>query len=206
MGVARRSQVHLNHFFALRILVIDDSVERAEVVRAGLGEAGHDIVVQGEFALDLSRVIERERPDVIVIGSDSPTRDTLEHLSLASRDTPRPIVMFVDDSDEAGMRAAIGAGVSAYIVDGLEGPRVKSIIEVAMARFEVHRRLVEELDETRSKLAERPVIERAKGLLMQRRGVVEEEAYRLLRSMAMQKQKRLAEVAQQLLDSAELLG
>jgi response regulator NasT len=190
----------------VRVLIIDDSAERAEVVRAALSETGHDIIVHGEAALDLARVIGREQPDVIVIGSDSPARDTLEHLALASRDTPRPIVMFVEESDEDAIRAAIRAGVSAYIVDGLKGERLQSIIDVAVARFEAHRQLVEELDATRTKLAERPVIERAKGLLMQRRGVAEDEAYRLLRTMAMQKQKRLADVAQGLIDSAALLG
>ena len=114
--------------------------------------------------------------------------------------------MFVEDSDENGIQEAIRSGVSAYIVDGLEAPRIQSIVDVAMARFEVHRKLVEELDETRIKLAERPVIERAKGLLMSRRNMPEEEAYRALRSMAMKRQQKLAEVAQQLLDAADLIG
>lgn len=190
----------------MRILVVDESAERANVVAQGLAGAGHELVVLRESALELLQAIEQHAPDAIIIGADSPSRDTLEHVALATRDTPRPIVMFVDDSDEAGILAAIRSGVSAYIVDGLEAYRIKSIVDVAVARFEVHRRLVEELDETRIKLAERPVIERAKGLLMQRRNLPEDAAFRTLRSMAMNKQQRLVDVAQQLLDAAELLG
>lgn len=190
----------------MRILVVDDSAERAEVVIQGLAGSGHDIVVQCESALELLHAVEHHAPDVIIIGADSPSRDTLEHVAMASRGTPRPIVMFVDDSDEAGIQAAIRSGVSAYIVDGLDAPRIKSIVDVAVARFDVHRKLVDELDETRIKLAERPVIERAKGLLMQRRNLPEEDAFRALRSMAMKKQQKLVDVAQQLLDAADLLG
>lgn len=172
----------------------------------GLAGSGYEVVVQSESALELLHAVERDAPDVIIIGADSPSRDTLEHVAMASRGTPRPIVMFVDDSDEAGIQAAIRSGVSAYIVAGLEASRIKSIVEVAVARFDVHRRLVEELDETRIKLAERPVIERAKGLLMRRRNLPEEEAFRTLRSMAMKKQQKLVDVAQQLLDAADVLG
>ncbi len=190
----------------MRILVVDDSAERAEVVRDGLAGAGHELMLHSEESLQLLRLIETIAPDVIIVSADSPSRDTLEHVAMASRDTPRPIVMFVEDSDENGIQDAIRSGVSAYIVDGLEAPRIQSIVDVAMARFEVHRKLVEELDETRVKLAERPVIERAKGLLMSRRDMPEEEAYRALRSMAMKRQQKLAGVAQQLLDAADLIG
>lgn len=190
----------------MRILVVDDSAERAEVVMQGLRGAGHELMPLRESAFELLRTVETHAPDVIIISADSPSRDTLEHVAITTSNTPRPIVMFVDDSDEAGIQAAIRSGVSAYIVDGLEAPRIKSIVDVAVARFEAHRRLVEELDETRVKLAERPVIERAKGLLMRRRSLSEEEAFNTLRSMAMKKQQKLVDVAQQLLDAADLLG
>ncbi|MBL8381480.1 MAG: ANTAR domain-containing protein [Burkholderiales bacterium] len=190
----------------MRILVVDENAERADIVAQGLAGAGHELIVRQESALELLRAIDEHRPDAIIIGADSPSRDTLEHVALATRDTPRPIVMFVDDSDADDIAAAIGSGVSAYIVDGLGTSRVKSIVDVAVARFAAHRRLVEELDQTREKLAERTLIERAKGILMQRRNLAEDEAFRVLRSQAMKKQQRLADVARALIDSADLLG
>jgi response regulator NasT len=190
----------------MKVLIVDESLDRARTVQRGLALAGHECATHLSNALDLPAAVEGLAPEVIVIGADSPTRDTLEHIALATRDTPRPIVMFVEDDNREGMRDALRAGVSAYIVDGLDPARIKSIVEVAVARFDEHRRLVTELDAARQKLADRATIERAKGLLMKHRKLPEDEAYRLLRSLAMRRQKRLVEVAAQLLDAAELLG
>ena len=194
----------------MRVLVVDESEERAAVLREGLAAAGHDVIASLSSPLELLRAIEQLHPDVIVIDTESPTRDMLEHLVVVSQSSPRPIVMFASDADGAAIRDAVRAGVSAYIVDGLDGPRVNSIVDVACARFEEYQRefqrLKIELAEANLKLSERKLVERAKGLLMQSRGVSEDEAYHALRKLAMSKKLRLGEVAQQVIDTAGLLG
>jgi len=157
-------------------------------------------------SLELQDAVERLAPDVIIIDTESPSRDSLEHLCVMGRDRPRPIVMFADDDDAATIREAVRAGVSAYVVDGLEPERVKAIVDVACARFEEFQRLRSELAEANRKLSERKLVERAKGLLMKARGVSEDEAYQLLRSLAMNRGKRLGDVAQDVIAAVELLG
>lgn len=194
----------------MRVLVIDelaaDLEERAETLRDGLARAGHEVVASLSSPLELLRAVERLRPDVIVIDTESPTRDVLEHLVLVSQSSPRPIVMFASDSGGEAIREAVRAGVSAYVVDGLDAGRVNSIVEVACARFDELQRLKVELADANLKLSERKLVERAKGLLMQSRGISEDQAYHALRKLAMSKKLRLGDVAQQLIDSAELLG
>ena len=190
----------------MRVLVVDESPERTEVLRDGLERAGYEVVAALASPIELMRAVDQTRPDVIIIDTDSPSRDVLEHVVMISRDEPRPIVMFSSDAAPDSIRDAVLAGVSAYVVDGLDAARVKSIIEVAVARFEEHQRLRAELAEANLKLSERKRIERAKGILMKSRGVGEDEAYQMLRRMAMDRGKRLGEIAQQLIDMAELLG
>ncbi len=194
----------------MRVLVIDelaeDLEERAETLRDGLARAGHEVVGSLSSPLELLRAVERLRPDVIVIDTESPTRDVLEHLVLVSQSSPRPIVMFASDSGGEAIREAVRAGVSAYVVDGLDAGRVNSIVEVACARFDELQRLKVELADANLKLSERKLVERAKGLLMRSRGLSEDEAYHALRKLAMSKKQRLGDLAQQLIDSAELLG
>jgi two-component system, response regulator / RNA-binding antiterminator len=194
----------------MRVLVVDeleeDLAERAEILREGLARAGHEVVASLSSPLELLRAVERLRPDVIVIDTDSPTRDVLEHLVIVSQSSPRPIVMFASDSGGEAIREAVRAGVSAYVVDGLDAGRVNTIVEVACARFDELQRLKGELADANLKLSERKLVERAKGLLMQSRGISEDEAYHALRKLAMSKKLRLGDVAQQLIDSAELLG
>lgn len=194
----------------MRVLVIDelaeDLEERAETLRDGLVRAGHEVVASLASPLELLRAVERLRPDVIVIDTESPTRDVLEHLVIVSESSPRPIVMFASDSGGEAIRKAVRAGVSAYVVDGLDAGRVNTIVEVACARFDELQRLKVELADANLKLSERKLVERAKGLLMQSRGISEDQAYHALRKLAMSKKQRLGDVAQQLIDSAELLG
>ena len=194
----------------MRVLVIDelaeDLEERAETLREGLERAGHEVVASLSSPLELLRSVEKLRPDVIVIDTESPTRDVLEHLVSVTESSPRPIVMFASDSGGEAIREAVRAGVSAYVVDGLDAGRVNSIVEVACARFDELQRLKDELADANLKLSERKVVERAKGLLMQSRGISEDQAYHALRKLAMSKKQRLGDVAQQLIDSAELLG
>jgi response regulator NasT len=190
----------------LRVLVVDESPERADVLREGLARAGCEVAASLSSPLELLQAIAVAKPDLIIIDTESPSRDVLEHLVVVSRDEPRPIVMFARDADAATIREVMQAGVSAYVVDGLDPARVKSIIDVACARFEEFQRLRAALAEANLKLAERKVVERAKGVLMQARGLSEDEAYRALRRLAMDRNRRLADVAQALLDASELLG
>jgi response regulator NasT len=190
----------------LRVLLFEESPDRAELVREGLARAGHDVVATIASAMELQSAIERVRPEVIVIDTESPTRDTIEHLCVVSQSSPRPIVMFSADDRSEAIREAVRAGVSAYVVDGLDPARVRSIIEVAVARFEEFQRVREDLAQAQLKLRERKLVERAKGLLMKERGLDEDQAFHALRRLAMRRKLRLGELARQLVDAAELLG
>lgn len=190
---------------SLRIAIVDESDLRAAVVEEGLREAGlSDIVLvppRGAFVSDL----ERLSPDVVIFDLGSPTRDTLEEMLAVSRALARPIAMFVDQSDEHMTAAAIDAGVSAYVVDGLRKDRVKSILDLAIRRFNAFTNLQKELAEARTELAERRIIDKAKLYLMTARKLSEKDAYALLRGTAMRHSKRIADIAQALLTAADLL-
>jgi response regulator NasT len=190
----------------MRVLVVDESDERAALLREALTAAGHEVAASLSSPLELLHAVETLHPDVIVIDTESPTRDVLEHVVMVSQSSPRPIVMFASDSGGEAIRDAVRAGVSAYVVDGLDSSRVNSIVEVACARFEEFQRLRIELAEANLKLSERKLVERAKGLLMQSRGLSEDDAYHALRKLAMAKKQRLGDIAQQVIDTAELLG
>jgi response regulator NasT len=189
----------------LRVLLVEQDPERATMVRAALDEAGYALVAQVTNASELLAGVRAAQPDVIIIDRDSPDRDTLEHVCVITRDEPRPIVMFTQDKDQARMRAALQAGVSAYVVDGLAAERVQPIVNVALARFEQWQALRQELDQAQTGLAERKAIDRAKGILMMQRRCSEDEAYRLLRKTAMDRHARLGEVAENVIAMAKLL-
>jgi len=190
----------------MRILVVDESDERAALLGEALTVAGHQVVAVLSSPMELLRAVDALRPDVIVIDTESPTRDVLEHVVIVSQSSPRPIVMFASDADGEAIRDAVRAGVSAYVVDGLDASRVNSIVEVACARFDEFQKLRIELAEANLKLSERKLIERAKGLLMQSRDLSEDEAYHALRKLAMARKLRLGDVAQQVIDTAVLFG
>lgn len=180
----------------MRVLVVDESPERAEILREGLRRAGYEVTASLNSPVALLKTIDELKPDVIVIDTESPSRDVLEHLVVMSQHTPRPVVMFASDGAPETIREAVRAGVSAYVVDGLDRDRIKGIIDVAVARFEDFQRLREELADATLKLSERKVVERAKGLLMKTRGLDEETAFALLRKTAMDRKLTLVEVAQ----------
>lgn len=189
----------------MRVLLIDDTRARARVLREALQDAGYVVVQATAAPLALMKAVERAQPDVIIIDVDSPSRDVLEHIVVMTQNAPRPIVMFASDATEEKIREAVRAGVSAYVVDGIEASRVKPIIDAACARFEEFQRLRGELARARDSLGERKLVERAKGILMERRGLTEEAAYTALRSMAMDRKLRLTEVARGVIDTWELL-
>lgn len=180
--------------------------QRGADLRIGLLESGYDIVASLPADFFLPERIAQLQPDMIIVDSESDARDVLEHIVIATRDARRPIVLFTDDQSTASMDAAMAAGVSAYIVAGLQPARIKPVLDVALARFKREQVLLDELSETRQKLLERKVIERAKGLLMRRGDLTEEQAYARLRAMAMNKNLKLADVAQRIVDVEDLLG
>jgi response regulator NasT len=190
----------------MRVLVVDESEERASILREGLTKAGHEVAATLSSPLALLARVEELEPDIIVIDTESPSRDVLEHLVVVSRSGPRPIVMFASDDTGEAIREAVRAGVSAYVVDGLDVERVKPIVEVACARFEQLQRLKRDLAEANLKLSERKLVERAKGILMKSRQLDEEAAYRVLRRMAMDRNRRVGEVAQSVIDMQDLLA
>lgn len=189
----------------LNVLVIDENRIRATIIEEGLRDAGHDQVTVIDNMHGLARRIAEINPDVIVIDLENPNRDMLESMFQLSRAVRRPIAMFVDKSDEASIEAAVEAGVSAYIVDGLKQERVRPILKMAISRFNAFSRLNRELEETRGELENRKIIDRAKGLLMRSRGLSEDAAYALLRRTAMNQNRKIAEIAQSLVTAAGLL-
>lgn len=189
----------------LSILVIDESRSRAAEICAGLALAGHQVAAVLSTALDLAKQVEAIQPDVILIETDSPSRDTLEHLATLHRDLPRPVIIFAQEGDAESIRRAMKAGVAAYVVDGLETARLKPIVEVAVARFEENQALRRELAAASKKLSERKLVERAKGLLMKTRHIDEETAYASLRKLAMERGKSIGTVAREVVDIAGIL-
>jgi two-component system, response regulator / RNA-binding antiterminator len=190
----------------LHILLIDDDAVRASVIEEGLREAHHEKVTVISDMRQLLRQIVDVDPDVIFIGLENPNRDVLEQMFQVSRSVHRPVVMFVDQSDKASIEAAIDAGVSAYVVNGLRKERVKPILDMAISRFNAFHRLREELDRARQALEDRKVIDKAKGILMKNRGVSEDAAYAVLRKTAMNESRRVADVARSLVTAAKLLS
>ena len=190
----------------LRILVIDDNAMRASTIEEGLRDAGHGAVtVLTEMRQLLRRIVEID-PDVILMDLGNPNRDVLDQMFQVSRSVRRPVAMFVDQSDRASIEAAVDAGVSAYVVNGLRRERVKSVLDMAITRFNALNRLRQELDRTKQQLEDRKIIDKAKGILMKSRNLSEADAYALLRSTAMKESRRLAEVAQGLVMAMKLLG
>jgi two-component system, response regulator / RNA-binding antiterminator len=184
----------------------DTEAERSRSLRIGLLEHGYNIVAVLPADAYLPERVAQIGPDMIIVDAESNARDTLEHVVMATRDERRPIVLFTQDEDMSHVGAAIAAGVTAYVVAGLAPERVKPVLDVALARFQHEEALKRELADARAELSDRKVIDRAKGLLMSRHGIGETEAYARLRKAAMDKGLRLADVAQRILDVADLLG
>jgi len=189
----------------LRVMLVGLESTGSEAFVSDFACRDCEIVATASASDDLLRAIEQHRPDVVIIDMEAPNRDTLENLRFVQAHNPRPMVMVTRDEDPETIRRAVAAGVSAYVVDGLQRKRVRPILDAAIARFEQYRSLETELDKTRSQLVERKTIDRAKGLVMQKRRVSEPEAYRLLRKAAMDRNMRVAEVAEQIVAAAELL-
>ncbi len=189
----------------LKIVIVDESPIRAEILKAGLREAGVLQITHLEATTNLLARIYEIDPDVILIDLASPSRDMLEQMFQVSRIVKRPIAMFVDQSDTASIQASVDAGVSAYIVDGLKKERMKHILDLCISRFNAFSKLEGELDRARTALEDRKVIDRAKGILMRAKSLTEDQAYVLLRNTAMNEKKKIAEIAQSVITAAEIL-
>ncbi|SLN52808.1 putative transcriptional regulatory protein pdtaR [Ruegeria meonggei] len=190
----------------LTVVVVEQNQERAFAIVDALKESGDvDVSVIGNVS-GLARKIAMHSPDIVLIDIDNPSRDMLEELTVASGPMERPVAMFVSGAAGGLAKAAVEAGVSAYVVDGLQAERIKPVIDTAIARFHVLRQMRTELAETRRALEERKVIDRAKGLLMKAKGVSEDEAYALLRKTAMNQNRRVADVAEALVTASGLLS
>ncbi|QBF30033.1 ANTAR domain-containing response regulator [Thalassococcus sp. S3] len=190
----------------LSIVVVEKDRDRALLIIDSLRTSGnHDVFVISEEA-GLARRISERNPDIVLMDVASPSRDMLEELTLASSPLERPVAMFVDQSEDGLTKAAIEAGVSAYVVDGLRPERIKPIIDAAIARFHMFQQMRAELEATKKALQERKVIDRAKGILMKARGIEEDEAYALLRKTAMDQGRKVADVAESLVTAAGLLS
>ena len=180
--------------------------ERSRQLRIGLLQNNYNLVAVLPADTFLTERLAQLQPDMIIVDAESEARDSLEHVVMATRDARRPIVLFTNDNDTSHVKDAVAAGVSAYIVAGLSPDRIRPILDVAMARFEHEQGLRQELAHAKTELQDRKVIDRAKGLLMQRQALSEEAAFAKLRKAAMDKGLRLGEVAQRMLDAADLLG
>ena len=188
----------------LKIAIVEENPVRAAILEEGLREAGHHhLALIAERTNLLARLTALD-PDVILIDLENPSRDVLEQMFQVSRVVKRPVAMFVDQSDAASIQAAVDAGVSAYIVDGLKKERIKHILDMSISRFKAFSSLQDELARTKTALEERKLIDRAKGILMRAKNFSEEEAYALLRKTAMNEKRRIADIAQSIVTAAEI--
>ncbi len=189
----------------LKVLLVDQSAKRSTPLMQSLNGAGYEVLKRIPSSADLNVAVAELQPDVIIIDVDSPNRDTLEHIIVSGQESPRPIVMFTHDGDTEKIRSATRAGVSAYVVGGLESGRIRPIVDAAIARFDEFRAVRQELNDAKLKLSERKNVERAKGILMKQRALGEDDAYALMRKMAMDRNIKLAELAEQIINAASLL-
>jgi response regulator NasT len=189
----------------LSVLVIDESRCRAAEICAGLALAGYQVAAILADSANLTAEVEKLQPDVILIDTESPSRDTLENLAVVNKNMPRPVVIFTQEEGQSAIRDAVKAGVSAYVVDGLDTRRLKPIVDVARARFEDTQAMRRELDEISRKLSDRKVVDKAKGILMKARGLDEEAAYHAMRKLAMERGQSMARIAKDVIDMARVL-
>lgn len=190
----------------LRVLLVNDTEKPIGELRAALQAAGYVVLEEVAAADALLKAVESQQPDAVIIDVDSPSRDTLEQLAVMHRHAPRPVVMFSADGDDQLIRAVVAAGVTAYVVDGMTPARMAPILQVALARFEQQAHIRRQLGDVQKQLADRKLIDKAKGLLVEKRGMSEADAYASLRQLAMRQGQKLVDVARQVIAMADLLG
>jgi response regulator NasT len=190
----------------LRVLLIDDGAHHVQLIRDELTRQGHAVVGVIDSATLVHDCVLRLLPDIVIVDSESPTRDTLENLAVLSSNSPRPVVMFTNDDGTDPLRQALQAGVSAYVVDGLQPARLMPVLQVAMARFEQDKALRQQLAQAQNQLSERKTLEQAKGILMAQARMTEAEAHQHMRKLAMDRGQKLVALAEQIIDADKLLN
>lgn len=191
---------------ALKVLLVDEEPGRAAILERALLDAGYVLVSRLSSADRLAEHVAVSQPDIVIVDIDSPDRDCLENMAVLSRSNPKPVIMFSDEDNEDTIASAIKAGVSAYVADGMNPDRVRPIVQVAVARFREFQALKNELQKTRDQLADRKLIDKAKGLLMKHRNFNEDEAYHAMRKLAMERNQRLVDTARNVIEVFEMLG
>jgi two-component system, response regulator / RNA-binding antiterminator len=191
---------------ALKVLLVDEEPGRAAILERALLDAGYVLVSRLSSADRLAEHVAASQPDIVIVDIDSPDRDCLENMAVLSRSNPKPVIMFSDEDNEDTIASAIKAGVSAYVADGMNPERVRPIVQVAVARFREFQALKNELQKTRDQLADRKLIDKAKGLLMKHRNFSEDEAYHAMRKLAMERNQRLVDTARNVIEVFEMLG
>jgi len=189
-----------------RILVVEPEADKVQHIIDALVDGGWSNVRALGSIESLQKVINDFAPDIVLIDMANPDRDTLEHVIMVSDTQARTVALFVDQTDAGLTQAALTAGVSAYVVDGLHMHRIKPVLDTAIARFQMMRQMRSELDAAKQALTDRKTIDRAKGIIMRQRGVSEDDAYTLLRQTAMGQGRKIIDVAHALVTSADLLG
>ncbi|MDI1360691.1 ANTAR domain-containing response regulator [Methylotenera sp.] len=189
----------------LKVMIVDNDLERTKPLKQSLLDTGYDVIAHLKDTVNLDDACCELQPDIVIIDTDSPSRDTLENICVMTMNDPRPIMMFTHDGDKEQIKLATQAGVCAYVVGSIPNERLQPVIDAAIARFEEFKNLRVALNEANTKLSERKLVERAKGLIMKQRKIDEDEAYNLLRSMAMQKHMRIGALSKQIIEAAELL-
>lgn len=190
----------------LKVLLVDEEPGRAAILERTLLDAGYVLVSRLSSADRLVEHVAVSQPDIVIVDIDSPDRDCLENMAVLSRSNPKPVIMFSDEDNEETIASAIKAGVSAYVADGMNPDRVRPIVQVAVARFREFQALKNELQKTRDQLADRKLIDKAKGLLMKHRNFNEDEAYHAMRKLAMERNQRLVDTARNVIEVFEMLG
>ncbi|MBU0783837.1 MAG: ANTAR domain-containing protein [Gammaproteobacteria bacterium] len=190
----------------LKVLLVDEEPGRAAILERALLDAGYVLVSRLSSADRLAEHVAVSQPDIVIVDIDSPDRDCLENMAVLSRSNPKPVIMFSDEDNEDTIASAIRAGVSAYVADGMNPERVRPIVQVAVARFREFQALKNELQKTRDQLADRKLIDKAKGLLMKHRNFNEDEAYHAMRKLAMERNQRLVDTARSVIEVFEMLG
>ena len=183
----------------MRVLIVENQPERLAMLVPALEAAGCVVAATLNSARSLDVQVQALRPDIVIIAQDSPDRDTLEHICVANQDCPRPIVMFTGDGSPEAIRAATQAGVTSYVVNGLDPARIRPILDVAVSRFEAHQALHDQLEQARLELSERKLLDQAKAYLIKQTGASESEVYREMRKTAMDRGMKLADIARQIL-------
>lgn len=189
----------------LKVMIVDNDLSRVKTLKQSLIKNGFDVIAHVEDDVHLQQKCCELEPDVVIIDTESPSRDVLDNVCMITKNNTRPVVMFSQDGEKEVVKAATKAGVSAYVVGTIPSERLTPVIEAEIARFEETKHLRGELQQANLKLDERKVVERAKGILMRQRDLGEDEAYKMLRTMAMKRNMKLADLSNQLIDAAKML-